>query len=88
LETQLQIPICLVAVEAMVRPCVAYEQADLALRTVVPTTQDLPRGARFSLAIFAAEKWDEQVSWIGETIGHEKAIATPHRGSSTQRRQG
>jgi hypothetical protein len=20
-----------------------------------------------------AEKWDEQVSWIGETIGHEKA---------------
>src|ERR1035438_3761397 len=35
-----------------------------------------------------AEKWDEQVSWIGETIGHEKAIETPHRGSSTQRRQG
>jgi hypothetical protein len=35
-----------------------------------------------------AQKWDEQVSWIGETIGHEKAIETPHRGSSTQRRQG
>jgi hypothetical protein len=35
-----------------------------------------------------AEKWDEQVSWIGETIGHEKAIETPHRGGSTQRRQG
>jgi hypothetical protein len=24
-------------------------------------------------------KWDEQVSWIGETIDHEKAIAAPHR---------
>ena len=35
-----------------------------------------------------AEKWDEQVSRIGETIAHEEAIETPHRGSSTQRRQG
>jgi hypothetical protein len=34
------------------------------------------------------EKWDEQVSRIGETIAHEEAIETPHRGSSTQRRQG
>jgi len=35
-----------------------------------------------------AEKWDEPDSRIGETIAHEKAIETPHRGSSTQRRQG
>ena len=33
------------------------------------------------------KKWDEQVSRIGETIAHEEAIETPHRGSSTQRRQ-
>jgi hypothetical protein len=30
------------------------------------------------------DKWDEQVLRIGETVTHEKAIATTHRGSSTQ----
>jgi hypothetical protein len=27
----------------------------------------------------SGEKWDEQVSRIGETIAHEEAIETPHR---------
>ena len=35
-----------------------------------------------------AESGCDAVRAIGETIGHEKAIETPHRGSSTQRRQG
>jgi hypothetical protein len=30
------------------------------------------------------DKWDEQVLQIGETGTHEKPIAAPHRGSSTQ----
>jgi hypothetical protein len=32
----------------------------------------------------STDKWDEQVLQIGETGTHEKPIAAPHRGSSTQ----
>jgi hypothetical protein len=32
----------------------------------------------------STDKWDEQVFRIGETVTHEKAIAAPHRESSTQ----
>jgi lipid-binding SYLF domain-containing protein len=35
-----------------------------------------------------ANKWDEQVLRIGETVTHEKASAAPHRGSPTQTVQG
>jgi transposase len=35
-----------------------------------------------------ADKWDEQVLRIGETIAYEKDDAGPHRGSSMQRLQG
>src|SRR5260370_1877588 len=35
-----------------------------------------------------ADKWDEQVFRIGETIAHEKSYAAPYRGSTTQHLQG
>ena len=40
------------------------------------------------VCIEVAEKWDEQVYRMGETITHEKAYAAPHRGSTTQQLQG
>ncbi len=54
------------------------------LGAVVPVNGSFGNNNRIEVA----EKWDEQVSRIGETIAHEEAIETPHRGSSTQRRQG
>jgi hypothetical protein len=35
-----------------------------------------------------ANKWNEQVYRIGETIAHEKSYAAPYRGSTTQHLQG
>src|SRR5258708_25433317 len=51
--------------------------------------QRAPFWGKFSLwRIVVAEKWDEQVYRMGETITHEKAYAAPHRGSTTQQLQG
>src|SRR5260370_10305623 len=40
------------------------------------------------VCIEVAEKWDEQVYRMRETITREKAYAAPHRGSTTQQLQG